>query len=342
MTANIDRAFVYNDLAGLNSLKAQSRTDEDGALQQVAKQFESMFINMMMKSMRQANDVLGKDSMFNSQETDFYEDMYDEQLSLTLSQQGGFGVADVLYEQLKMKASSAEVLDNIQLNDINEVKQGFNLTNSNIKDITDNNYKNISNLLTPNPLDTFVGKETLGQTNTTATEYKQKRSLSSPIDFVKTLWPLAKAAAKELNIDPKLLLAQAALETGWGKKIFSDNKGNDSFNLFGIKSKDSWDGKSAEVMTHEYTNGQRENILDQFRVYDNFADSFSDYIDFIKNNERYKNALDNPKQYIEEIQNAGYATDPNYSQKIRAIAQSTMFNEMIIALNLPSKSEGEF
>jgi len=342
MTANIDRAFVYNDLAGLNSLKAQSRTDEDAALKQVAKQFESMFINMMMTSMRQANDVLGKDSMFNSQETDFYEDMYDEQLSLTLSQEGGFGVADVLYEQLKMKASSAEALDNIQLNQIDEVKQGFNLTNSNIKDISDTNYKSISNLLTPNPLDTFVGNDTFGQTNATAADYKEQRTLSSPMDFVKTLWPLAKDAANELNIDPKLLLAQAALETGWGKKIFNDNNGNDSFNLFGIKTKDSWDGKSAEVMTHEYENGQRENVLAKFRVYDNFADSFSDYIDFIKNSERYKKALDNPKQYIEEIQNAGYATDPNYSQKIRAISQSTMFNEMIIALNLPSKSEGDF
>ncbi|WP_422382180.1 flagellar assembly peptidoglycan hydrolase FlgJ [Marinicellulosiphila megalodicopiae] len=344
MTANIDRAFVYNDLAGLNSLKTQSKSDEDGALQQVAKQFESMFVNMMLSSMRQANEVLGKDSMFNSQETDFYQDMYDEQLSLTLSQQGGFGVADVLYEQLKSKASSPEDLASIQLNTIDEANQGFNLGDNSIRTLNDKDYKGLDHYKHLNPLDIFINKPKLGKTDSTAQEYHEKRTIDSPMDFVKTLWPMAKDAAENLNINPKILLAQAALETGWGQKIFNNNDGEISFNLFGIKSKDSWEGKTAEVMTHEYENGIKKNVMDEFRVYDNFSESFKDYVEFIKGSERYQNALANPNQYIENIQQSGYATDPNYSQKIRAISKSAMFNEMILAMDISSSDtdKGEF
>jgi flagellar protein FlgJ len=146
--------------------------------------------------------------------------------------------------------------------------------------------------------------------------------LSSPEGFVQSVWPHAQQAARELGVDPKVLVAQAALETGWGQSIMQHADGSSSHNLFGIKASSGWQGRQVTVPTLEYSNGIAVRTRASFRSYGSFADSFSDYVDFLKSNPRYSQALaqaGDPQRFASALQNAGYATDPAYARKISAI-----------------------
>jgi len=144
----------------------------------------------------------------------------------------------------------------------------------------------------------------------------------NPIEFVKTLWPLAEKVAHVLGVDPKILLAQAALETGWGQHICQSKEGEPSYNLFNIKADSSWKKAFLENQTVEYEEGQPVQHIEPFRQYKNFEESFQDYVNFIASNPRYEKALEKahePESYILALQEAGYATDPDYAEKILEI-----------------------
>jgi flagellar protein FlgJ len=146
---------------------------------------------------------------------------------------------------------------------------------------------------------------------------------SSPGEFVAAMLPMAEQAAQRLGVDPNYLVAQAALETGWGKHMQRGNDGNSSYNLFGIKSH-GWKGASASAQTSEFVNGRFVRQTDSFRKYDSFAQSFNDYVSFLQQNPRYEKALQaagNAESYVRELQRAGYATDPDYAAKISRIAR---------------------
>lgn len=155
-----------------------------------------------------------------------------------------------------------------------------------------------------------------------------KTEFNSPSEFVATMLPMAQDAAERLGVDPHYLVAQAALETGWGKRMVRDGAGENAYNLFGIKSH-GWGGQSANAKTTEFINGAEVKLTDTFRKYDSFAHSFNDYVDFLQSNPRYKQALQstgNAEQYVRELQRAGYATDPKYADKISRIARQ-IYNE---------------
>lgn len=145
----------------------------------------------------------------------------------------------------------------------------------------------------------------------------------TPAEFVETMLPMAEKAAQRLGVDPSYLVAQAALETGWGKHMQRSGNGQSSYNLFGIKSH-GWQGRSASAPTTEFIQGKEVRIRDSFRQYDSFAHSFNDYVDFLHQNPRYQRALQsagNAENYVRELQRAGYATDPQYASKISRIAR---------------------
>lgn len=145
----------------------------------------------------------------------------------------------------------------------------------------------------------------------------------TPAEFVETMLPMAEKAAQRLGVDPSYLVAQAALETGWGKHMQRSGSGQSSYNLFGIKSH-GWKGRSASAPTTEFIQGKEVRIRDSFRQYDSFAHSFNDYVDFLHQNPRYQRALQsagNAENYVRELQRAGYATDPQYANKISRIAR---------------------
>jgi flagellar protein FlgJ len=148
---------------------------------------------------------------------------------------------------------------------------------------------------------------------------------STPEEFVDKLWPCAEAAGKELGIDPRHLLAQAALETGWGKSLPCDATGATSFNFFGIKAGQSWQGDSVSVRTLEFEGGVPVPRQAKFRSYESAEQGFRDYVEVLRNNPRYADALNtghDAKAFATALQRAGYATDPAYAQKIQSIAQN--------------------
>jgi flagellar protein FlgJ len=147
---------------------------------------------------------------------------------------------------------------------------------------------------------------------------------------VRALWPHAQRAAGELGVSPQALVAQAALETGWGRAVIQHNDGRSSHNLFGIKADARWGGEQVHVSSLEYVDGTVVRQRAAFRAYDSYADSFSDYVDFLKSNPRYGNALNHahdPVAFTQALQRAGYATDPEYAQKIQGILGSAALGE---------------
>ncbi len=151
-----------------------------------------------------------------------------------------------------------------------------------------------------------------------------KGAFSSADDFVATMLPMAEEAAARIGVDPKILVAQAALETGWGKSVMRAEDGSSSHNLFGIKASSNWKGEQARAITSEFRNGAMVKETAQFRSYASYADSFHDLVSLLQNNDRYQgvvNAADNPEQFVKELQKAGYATDPAYASKISSIAK---------------------
>jgi flagellar protein FlgJ len=319
---NVQSADVYTDFNGLANLKAQARKNSPDAIKQVAKQFESIFVSNVLKGMRDAKLA---DSITDNDQSKFYKEMYDQQLAVHLSGKPGIGLADIIAKQL----SHEDKQDNKKMG----VEDYLNRSSSSNKAVSQ----------TPHAAGKGVGGENDDWNRTgnkeifkayirdndkakELSEIKFKDGFSRPIqsadDFVQKLYPYAEKAAKELGVEPKVLLAQAALETGWGRSVIKNSDGSSSFNLFNIKAGKSWEGQQNKVSTLEYENGVMKKERAGFRSYDSYQESFNDYVNFIKSNPRYGDALkhaDNSNRYLHELQKAGYATDPGYANKIMSI-----------------------
>lgn len=283
----------YTDLNQLNDIRLAGKDDKHLALKQVAQQFESMFMQMMLKSMRSANEVFAKDNPLNSFEMGFHRDMLDNQLSLSLSQGRGMGIADALYRQMSQH----------YLPDSASAKQS---------DITFDRQA----LVSTNPYE-HAPRE-MHQRNKDSRILDQ---VKSPEDFIAAVTPYAKKAAAALGVDYKVLIAQSALETGWGEHSIRDRYGNHSFNLFNIKADSRWSGHHVSVPTLEYRDGLPVKEVANFRRYITIEDAFMDYQQFLQQ-PRYGKALavaSDATAYTRELQNAGYATDPFYAEKINRI-----------------------
>lgn len=156
----------------------------------------------------------------------------------------------------------------------------------------------------------------------------------TPEGFVASIWQHAQSAAKELGVDARALVAQAALETGWGKRQIKHADGSTSHNLFGIKAT-GWKGQSATAGTHEYVDGVRRNETASFRAYSSPAESFADYVRLLKTSPRYQQALQagtDVQGFARGLQRAGYATDPRYAAKIAAIAGGPTIERAVAAV----------
>jgi peptidoglycan hydrolase FlgJ len=289
---------IYNDFSGLAQLKYQAREDQAGASAKVAKQFESLFVQMMVKQMRQASFGGG---VFDSDRTRFYQDMYDQQLSLHLAEQGGMGLSGVLRRQLGGEPESPE----IKLSGLDPYWQRPVRSRTQLQ---------------------FSPSVEASEANNAAaaSQAPADSEIASPQAFVQQLWHCAEAAATELGIPAEALLAQAALETGWGNHVMAQRDGRSSYNLFGIKADQRWDGGQVKRETLEYESGVAVRRREHFRTYESFEQSFQDYVAFVKSSPRYAEALSNagdPDAYFQALQEAGYATDPAYAEKILRVMQ---------------------
>lgn len=305
--ANNQADFAF-DLQGLNSLRTMSRKDKGAALDKTAQQFEGLFIQMMLKQARSSS--LG-DDLFGSNNMEFYQDMFDQQLALTIANKGDTGIGELLVKQLKGSMG------------IPDEKTSVAKSTSAEQELTP-----LRRFLgSPRPIhipaqsrtgDTSAARHVVSDSASKQVEH----IFESPESFVETLMPYAEKAAERLGVSPKVLLAQAALETGWGKHISRDSEGKASFNLFNIKADQRWSGKSLEMNTLEFVGGKFIKEQASFRAYDGYGESFEDYVDFLKSNPRYGDAITQAKgdiAFTKALQGAGYATDPDYASKIAGV-----------------------
>ena len=310
----ITQASNYFDLQGLDQLRQKAQGNSKEAIREVANQFEAMFATMLIKSMRQANEAFETESPFNNKQTKFYTDMQDKQLALDISRHGSLGLADALVRQLdpsSIGAPKSVPMDKLMM------------PNSHSQEML--------KLEKSQPVTEFnKADKTIASTGSKKRE--QDPQFTDQKSFIETLMPYAKKVAKVLGIAPEVLVAQSALETGWGKKIINSVNNQSSFNLFNIKASKNWAGDSVVKESLEVEQGVAVKRASNFRSYNSLQESFLDYQDFILNNKRYSDALKqgtNASGYIKELQQAGYATDPNYAQKINSIMQSEEFTTVL-------------
>lgn len=279
----------YADFSGLEGLKKNVKADDPQAIRAAAQQFESLFTNMMLKSMRQAK--LGQ-GLGDSQESDLYQDMYDQQISLKMSQGKGLGLADMLVQQLtRNRAAQA-------------AGGASSMTGS------------------------AGAARATGASAPAAAAGGSSTGISpaSRISFVRMLEPYAEQAAGQLGVSSDTLIAQAALETGWGQRVPAGAAGNSSLNLFGVKAGGAWNGSAVWATTTEYDRtSSPASVAQPFRAYASVQQGVNDYVTLLKRNARYSQALgtgDDVHAFGGALARAGYATDPDYVQKLQATAVS--------------------
>ncbi|MDO8465982.1 MAG: flagellar assembly peptidoglycan hydrolase FlgJ [Gallionella sp.] len=277
------------DAQSLERLRAQAKQSPDQALKAAAQQFESVFLNMMLKSMREATP---QDGMLDSDQTRMFTGMLDQQLAQSMASRG-VGLADIMVRQLR-----------------GQMAEGVN-----------QKVGSQSSIAAPQSLigalpsaHGEVGSAGLGSFSPNP-ENTQK-------DFVNRMLPYARQASQASGVPLQLMLGQAALESGWGKREIRMADGSNSYNLFGIKANSDWNGKIAEVMTTEYKNGVPSKQVEKFRAYSSYAEAFKDYAELLGDNPRYADVLRLDGDAVgmaRALQKAGYATDPQYADKLVSV-----------------------
>ena len=315
-------APAATDLTGLEQLRQRAAHADPGALKEAAAQFDAVFIGMMLKSARAAS--LGK-GIFDSQASGQYLELMDDQVALELARKGGLGFGKLLLEQVTPRgAEQANALG-----DDNSPYTSSAQTVANFAARLPALLRALSSGDTVGPLG--------GDDDTTATVATEAVPPGDAAEhFVRRYMPDATAAARTLGIDPRLLLAQAALETGWGASTPQHPDGRSANNLFGMKAGDGWQGGRVAHWTMEHLGGVTARKREVFRAYDRAADSFADYVDLIGGSPRYAKALErssDPEAYARAISEAGYATDPDYADKLLSIYRGERLGDAVRGLN---------
>lgn len=287
------------DARALGALRAQAKNSPDAALEKVATQFEALFMQMMLKSMRES---VPQDGMFDGEATRTYMGMLDQQLATSLAGKSGLGLADVLVKQLRGvggavaapqatdSAAGVQTPANPSVNPFNPA-EGYRLPDA---------LSPLNESAAPAPLPTHVR------------------------EFIDKVGAQAIAASRETGVPARFIAAQAALESNWGRNEIRSADGTASHNLFGIKATRGWSGKTADAVTTEYANGGAAKTTEKFRAYDSYSEAFLDYARLLKT--RYKDAVvagDDAAQFAQGLQRAGYATDPRYAEKVARIIQTS-------------------
>ena len=294
--ADLSSKFAL-DVHGVNQLRLDAKQSSPEALKQAAQQFEAVFMNMLMKSMREAAP---QDGMFDSEQTRMYTSMLDQQLTQRMASRG-IGLADVMVRQLSTALNVPPAVEG--------EAQGLPLNPP---------QESAYPLRADAPI---RGMES--SVPTAASPAARSGDVPAHVEsFVQRLLPHAQAASATTGIPARFMLGQAALETGWGKAEIRGADGANSHNLFGIKAGAGWSGRTVDIVTTEYVNGKPQKQVETFRAYDSYADSFRDYANLLRGNARYQNVIAQGRDaagFAHGLQQAGYATDPAYAQKLMGV-----------------------
>lgn len=281
----------------------RARTSPDAALKDAARQFEMLFMNMLMKSMR---DTVPQEGLFDSEQTRFYTSMLDQQLSDKLSARG-IGLADIMVRQLQRSAAVAPA----ETTGIGAPGAGSTGNGVNAPGV--------------------VSGASASAAATGATPAAPR--VGDARAFVNRMWPAAAGASRATGIPAHFILGQAALESGWGMREIRGPDGSASHNLFGIKAGPGWTGRSVEVTTTEYGAGLPRRTVERFRAYESYAAAFDDYARLLKANPRYAGVIEGSRDavsFARALQQAGYATDPNYADKLARVINGSVLRQSLL------------
>ncbi|MEY8710142.1 flagellar rod assembly protein/muramidase FlgJ [Mangrovibacter phragmitis] len=288
------------DAQSLNELKRAAANDPQAHLKAVARKVEGMFVQMVLKSMRQA---LPKDGLLDNDQTRLYTSMYDQQIADDLSAKG-LGLADMMVKQMTNGTQSpSEKAGTVPMKlDMDTVMQ------YQAQEFTQLVRKAIPKAPpSSGAIVSFADKDLDGESK----------------DFLAQLSLPAKLASEQSGIPHHLILAQAALESGWGQRQIRTASGAPSFNIFGVKATGNWKGPTTEITTTEFENGQAKKVKAAFRVYSSYLEALSDYVSLLSKNPRYAavTTAATAEQGAQALQRAGYATDPGYANKLTSLIQ---------------------
>jgi flagellar protein FlgJ len=285
------------DVQSLGRVRQMANQNPSQALKESAKQFEALFINMMLQSMRQATPQA---NLMESHDREIYTSMLDQQLSQTMAQRG-IGVADMLLGQLK-NASTTQAAQDPAAKVLSTDGLSTQFTSA------------LDGAAVVHPLAPLAPVNGVKMDISSTTGSVQ--------DFNEKMYAHAEEAAAITGIPTAFILGHAALESGWGKREIMLPDGSSSHNVFGIKAGPGWKGNVAEVTTTEYTQGVPSKVVARFRAYDSPAEAFRDYASLLQGNPRYGQVLANGQSadgFAQGLQKAGYATDPAYASKLMSV-----------------------
>lgn len=305
MSADLAAANVL-DTGRLTALKRQAKAGDPAAAREVAKQFESLFMQMVLKSMR---DAVPREGLFDSQASRLYESLHDQQLSLQLGGGKGLGLAAMIEKQMALQNPPVESLGAMPLH---REPRAFPLDASSPSSLRGLGLPiKAAPAVLPAP------------TSEPAAANAAQRA------FVDRLMPAALEAEQQTGIPAHFMVAQAALETGWGRAEPKGADGRPSYNIFGIKAGRTWQGPTAEATTTEVIAGLAQTRSERFRVYGSHAEAFADYAQLLAGNPRYAGVLGTrePQQFARGLHAAGYATDPNYASKLERVISAGVLRQ---------------
>ena len=333
---------------GLNQLKAAAEANPRSpqAIKAVAQQFEALLMQQMLNAMNATS--LGPD-MLGDTSGPMFKSMFTQQLATTLSQGQGIGLASFIARELSSRygataqsatpsaaASAAATAPGARAADANAaalplVARG----NAALPEPLSTYRQNALPALAAAPA-TMPSMSTADAPNAAAaTPAAQRKTDKSAAEqarsFIASILPSVQTAAKQLGVAPVAILAQAALETGWGQHT----PGN---NVFGVKAGGSWSGSTVQTLTREFQNGVSTVGAAAFRAYQNVADSVDNYATLLSR-PRYQSARGQGHDisaFASALQRSGYATDPDYAAKIVAIARSPRMQQALAQLGVSS------
>lgn len=302
------------DVNAAGDLRAKLKQDPQAGLKQAAQQFESMLLQMMLKSMR---DATPQDGLLDSDQSRFYTSIMDQQIAQNLSSRGQLGFAKLIEQQLgrnlpgglpEAPAASLESLSQVLLQQRAASSAGG---------------------LPVSGAESVRGPVPVSRTAEVA---PASAAAAGPREFANKVWPHAVEASRATGVPAHFLVAHAALESGWGKSEIKAADGAPSYNLFGIKAGRSWSGPTVEVQTTEYVNGVAQSSREKFRAYGSYAESFQDYAGLLSKNSRFAGVLgqQDGTQFARSLQQSGYATDPLYADKLSRIINGNTLRQALV------------
>ncbi len=319
MINNAASGGVYTDFTGLANLRAEARQDSEEARRAVAAQFEALYVQMMLKSMR---DSVAKSDLFSGSKQSFYSGMYDQQLALHIAEDKGIGLADMIYRQLGASASDEKTEHKPSLIHRRELPA-----------------VHYPDRVAAEPDTKLPEKDVIPVDTARNATVKQEQTWETPEQFVQRILPAVESAGKKLGVDSGAILAIAVLETGWGEHMIRHADGSNSYNLFGIKAGPGWQGAHVVSSTLEFDGNALTRRQEPFRAYSSVEESVNDFTVFLQTNPRYSDALEagiNSERFFQRLHKAGYATDPQYAEKLGSVMNSVTMKAVLKRYDIAS------